>query len=111
MPWLRSTYDRRSICETSYEERKAFLRYDSLANDIPKRNPSTSFVTVVSRSYDNLMINRKICCKSGRWVRSRDGRTPGMRVRRRAIVRVSSSRLQRSSPQTDLTRLRHQHLQ
>ena len=31
MPKLRSTYDRRIIHKTSYEERKAFLRYNSLA--------------------------------------------------------------------------------
>ena len=31
MPKLRSTYDGRLIYETSYEERRAFLRYDSLA--------------------------------------------------------------------------------
>ena len=31
MPKLRSTYDGRLIYETSYEGRKAFLRYDSLA--------------------------------------------------------------------------------
>ena len=31
MPELRSTYDRRLIYKTSYEGRKAFLRYDSLA--------------------------------------------------------------------------------
>jgi len=31
MPELRSTYDGRLICETSYERRKAFLRYNSLA--------------------------------------------------------------------------------
>jgi len=31
MPKLRSTYDRRLIYKTSYEGRKAFLRYDSLA--------------------------------------------------------------------------------
>ena len=31
MPMLRSTYDGRSIYKTSYEGRKAFLRYDSLA--------------------------------------------------------------------------------
>ena len=30
MPKLRSTYDGRLIYETSYEEREAFLRYDSL---------------------------------------------------------------------------------
>ena len=28
---LRSTYDRRLIYKTPYKERKAFLRYDSLA--------------------------------------------------------------------------------
>jgi len=31
MPKLRSTYDERLICKTSYEGRKAFLGYDSLA--------------------------------------------------------------------------------
>ena len=31
MPQLRSTYDGRVIYKTSYEERKAFLRYHSLA--------------------------------------------------------------------------------
>ena len=31
MPKLRSTYDGRLFCKTSYEARKAFLRYDSLA--------------------------------------------------------------------------------
>jgi len=31
MPKLRSTYDGRLIYKTSYEGRKAFLRYDSLA--------------------------------------------------------------------------------
>ena len=31
MPKSRSTYDGRLIYKTSYEERKAFLRYDSLA--------------------------------------------------------------------------------
>ena len=31
MPKLRSTYDGRLIYKTSYEVRKAFLRYDSLA--------------------------------------------------------------------------------
>ena len=31
MPKLRSTYDGRLISKTSYEGRKAFLRYDSLA--------------------------------------------------------------------------------
>ena len=31
MPKLRSTYDKRLIYRTSYEERKAFLRYDLLA--------------------------------------------------------------------------------
>jgi len=31
MPKLRSTYDRRIIHKTSYEEREAFLRYSSLA--------------------------------------------------------------------------------
>ena len=31
MPNLRSTYDRRLIRKTSYEGRKAFLRYNSLA--------------------------------------------------------------------------------
>jgi len=31
MPQLRSTYDGRLIYKTSYEERKAFLSYDSLA--------------------------------------------------------------------------------
>jgi len=31
MPKLRSTYDGRLIYKTSYEEHKAFLRYDSLA--------------------------------------------------------------------------------
>ena len=54
MPKLRSTYDGRLIHQTSYEERKAFLRYDSLAKrqvvgnsvrilayDILKRNLST----------------------------------------------------------------------
>ena len=35
------------------------------AYDIPGRNRSTLQVTVVRRSYDNLMINRKIFCKSG----------------------------------------------
>jgi len=30
MPKLRSTYDCRLIYKTSYEERKVFLRYDSL---------------------------------------------------------------------------------
>ena len=30
MPKIRSTYDGRPIYETSYEERKAFLRHDSL---------------------------------------------------------------------------------
>jgi len=80
MPKLRSTCDGRLICKTSYKERKAFLRYDlgtthlqsckivfprESAYDIPERNLCTSFVTVVSRSYDKLMINRKIFCKSG----------------------------------------------
>ena len=32
MPKLLSTYDGRIIYKTSYEERTAFLRYDSLAN-------------------------------------------------------------------------------
>ena len=55
MPKLRSTYDRRLIHKTSHEERKAFLRYSSLAKsqnllwdnvrtlayDIRKRNLST----------------------------------------------------------------------
>jgi len=31
MPQLRSTYDGRLIYKTSYEERNAFLGYDSLA--------------------------------------------------------------------------------
>jgi len=31
LPKLRSTYDGRLIYKTSYEGRKAFLRYDSLA--------------------------------------------------------------------------------
>jgi len=31
MPKLRSTYDKRLIYKTSYKERTAFLRYDSLA--------------------------------------------------------------------------------
>jgi len=31
MPKLRSTYDGRLVYKTSYEGRKAFLRYDSLA--------------------------------------------------------------------------------
>jgi len=31
MPKLRSTFDERPIYKTSYEWRKAFLRYDSLA--------------------------------------------------------------------------------
>jgi len=31
MPKLRSTYDGRLIYKTSYEGRKAFLRYDSFA--------------------------------------------------------------------------------
>jgi len=31
MPTLRSTYDRRLVHKTSYEGRKAFLRYSSLA--------------------------------------------------------------------------------
>ena len=31
MPQLRSTYDGRLLDKTSYEGRKAFLRYDSLA--------------------------------------------------------------------------------
>jgi len=31
IPKLRSTYDGRLIYQTSYEEGKAFLRYDSLA--------------------------------------------------------------------------------
>jgi len=31
MPKLRSTYDGRLIYQTSYEGRKAFIRYDSLA--------------------------------------------------------------------------------
>jgi len=31
MPKLRSTYDVRLIYKTSYEGRKSFLRYDSLA--------------------------------------------------------------------------------
>jgi len=31
MPKLRSTYDERLFYKTSYEGRKAFLRYDSLA--------------------------------------------------------------------------------
>jgi len=31
MPKLRATYDERVIYKTSYEERKDFLRYDSLA--------------------------------------------------------------------------------
>jgi len=31
MPELRSTYDRRLIYKTSYEGRKGFVRYDSLA--------------------------------------------------------------------------------
>jgi len=31
MPKLRSTYDGRLIYKTSYEGRKSFLRYDSLA--------------------------------------------------------------------------------
>jgi len=80
MPKLRSTCDGRLICKTSYKECKAFLRYDLFtthlqsckiafpresAYDIPERNLCTSFVTVVSRSYDKLMINRKIFCKSG----------------------------------------------
>ena len=80
MPKLRSTCDGRLIYKTSYKERKAFLRYDlgtthlqsckivfprESAYDIPERNLCTSFVTVVSRSYDKLMINRKIFCKSG----------------------------------------------
>ena len=30
MPKLRSTCDGRLICKTSYKERKAFLRYDSV---------------------------------------------------------------------------------
>ena len=34
------------------------------AYDIPERNLSTFQVTIVSRSYDNRMINRKIFCKS-----------------------------------------------
>jgi len=55
MPELRSTHDGRLIYETSYEKRKAFLRYtirlqnrkivwDSvrkLADDIPRINLST----------------------------------------------------------------------
>ena len=32
MPQLRSTYDGRLIYQTSYEERKAFSRYDLLEN-------------------------------------------------------------------------------
>ena len=31
MPKLRATYDGRLVCQTSYEERKAFLGYDLLA--------------------------------------------------------------------------------
>ena len=31
MPKLRSTYDGRRVCNTSFEERRVFLRYDSLA--------------------------------------------------------------------------------
>ena len=31
MPTLRLTYDKRLIYKTSYKERKAFVRYDSLA--------------------------------------------------------------------------------
>jgi len=31
MPKLQSTYDERLICQTSFEERKVFSRYDSLA--------------------------------------------------------------------------------
>ena len=43
-----------------------------LAYDIPKRNISTSEVTIVSRFYDelnyNLTRNRKILCKFGTWL-------------------------------------------
>ena len=37
MPNLRSTYDGRLIYETSYEERTAFLRYDSLAKIVDRK--------------------------------------------------------------------------
>jgi len=36
-----------------------------IAYDIPERNFSTFSVSIVSRSYDNRMINRKVFCKSG----------------------------------------------
>ena len=60
---LRSTYDRRLIHKTSYEG-TFHLQYrkiiwDSvrtLAYDIPKRNLSTLYVIIVSRSYDKLKI-------------------------------------------------------
>ena len=57
VPQLQSTY---YVClmYKSYEGRKAFLGYDSLANrknvrsklayDIPKRNLSTSYVSIVT---------------------------------------------------------------
>jgi len=38
-----------------------------LTCDIARKELSTSYVTIASRSYDNLMINRKIFCKSGPW--------------------------------------------
>ena len=39
-----------------------------IAYDIPERNFSTFSVSIVSRSYDNRMINRKVFCKSGPWI-------------------------------------------
>jgi len=66
---LNNNNNNNLICKTYYKERKVFPRYDSLAKwqvrltflrqlayDIPKRNLSTSFVTVVSRSHDKLTI-------------------------------------------------------
>ena len=91
VPWKEA--DRRLIYKTSHQERKVFLRYDSLAksinhkivwddvhklaNDIHKRTLSTLSVTIVRWSYDKLkiilyMINRiVIFCKSGHWISCR----------------------------------------
>jgi len=51
MPKLRSTYNGRLIYQTSYEECTAFLGQDFLGKlvyDIPNRNFSTLYVTIVS---------------------------------------------------------------
>ena len=70
MPTLRSTYDARTIYQTLTKNAGLIVTYDShakssdslrrgvreLAYNIPERNFSTLYVTIISRSYDKLQI-------------------------------------------------------